>query len=74
MTAKSSQSLVIEDLENRRQFGLKKYGVELFPHHGRSSLIEAYEEALDLACYLRAAMAELGIEYDGPVHREDPVQ
>ena len=47
--------LVKSDLESRAALGLKKYGVGL----ERTDLTEAdwiqhaYEEALDLACYLR---------------------
>lgn len=47
--------LVKSDLDNRAALGLKKYGVGL----ERTDLKEAdwiqhaYEEALDLACYLR---------------------
>jgi len=47
--------LVKSDLESRATLGLKKYGVGL----ERTDLTEvdwiqhAYEEALDLACYLR---------------------
>jgi hypothetical protein len=46
---------VKEDLDRRAALGLKKYGVSL----ERTDLTEidwiqhAYEEALDLACYLR---------------------
>lgn len=46
---------VKEDLDRRATLGLKKYGVSL----ERTDLTEtdwiqhAYEEALDLACYLR---------------------
>jgi len=46
---------VKEDLDKRAALGLKKYGVSL----DRTDLTEtdwiqhAYEEALDLACYLR---------------------
>lgn len=51
--------LVSEDLYSRLEFGLKKYkGTPLQPHNGRDALKDAYEEALDLACYLRQALFE----------------
>ncbi len=54
----SIQSLVRIDLEAREQVGIQRYGTALQPHNGRDALRDAYEEALDLACYLRQAMAE----------------
>jgi hypothetical protein len=44
---------VREDLETRKQMGIKKYGVALQPSNGRDSLQDAYEEALDLCVYLK---------------------
>lgn len=57
--------LVIADIEERRAFGRAKYGVPLRVRNGRDPLVDAYQEALDLACYLRQeierrAMAERG--------------
>ena len=46
-------SLVIEDLEDRRAFGRRKYGDELRTYNGRDALVDAYQEALDLCIYLR---------------------
>lgn len=43
------QSRVISDIEAR---------TALQPHNGRDVLRDAYEEALDLAMYLRQAIAE----------------
>jgi hypothetical protein len=54
----SIQRLVREDLEERERVGIERYGTSLQPHNGRDALRDAYEEALDLACYLRQAMAE----------------
>lgn len=50
--------LVIEDMDNRNYFGVKKYGVGLQGFNGRDALKDAYEEALDLAVYLRQAIYE----------------
>ena len=50
--------LIMEDLESRRELGINKYGTELKSFNGRDSLRDAYEEALDLALYLKQAMIE----------------
>lgn len=50
--------LVKQDLETRAMFGETKYGTRLKPNNGRDSLMDAYQEALDLACYLRQAIEE----------------
>ena len=60
----SIQDQVIEDLEHRKQLGLSTYGTLLYPHNGRDQLQDAYEEALDLACYLKSAMIERD-DYEG---------
>ncbi len=49
---------VVEDMKKRDAFGYSKYGKHLEPHDGRDSLKDAYEEALDLAVYLRKAIYE----------------
>jgi hypothetical protein len=45
--------LVIEDMKDRSVFGIKKYGTPLQVSNGRDSLVDAYQEALDLCVYLR---------------------
>ena len=45
--------LVIADMHRRNQDGISKYGTPLQPSNGRDSLQDAYEEALDLAVYLK---------------------
>jgi hypothetical protein len=52
------QSQVIADIVERRQVGIKRYGTALQPHNGRDALRDAYEEALDLAMYLKQLMVE----------------
>lgn len=54
----SVQGMVRADLETRERIGRQRYGTALQPHNGRDALRDAYEEALDLACYLRQAIAE----------------
>jgi hypothetical protein len=58
--APSVQGLVRADLETRERIGIQRYGTPLQPHNGRDALRDAYEEALDLACYLRQMIEERG--------------
>jgi len=58
--APSIHDLVIKDMEDRKQFGLEKYGTTLQANNGRNALLDAYQEALDLACYLRQSLEESG--------------
>lgn len=50
--------LVMSDMAARDRVGTAKYGQRLVPGDGRDSLRDAYQEALDLAVYLRKAMYE----------------
>ena len=50
--------LVKIDLEERRRKGVETYGAPLQAWNGRDALVDAYEEALDLCCYLRQAIQE----------------
>lgn len=50
--------LVCEDLMRRSKMGEAKYGTVLRADNGRNPLVDAYQEALDHACYLRQAMEE----------------
>lgn len=52
------QDLVIADMDARKAVGLRRYGTTLQPFNGRDALRDAYEEALDLAVYLRQAIFE----------------
>ena len=49
---------VIDDLKQRDIVGTKKYGTTLQTHNGRDSLMDAYQEALDLVMYLKQALME----------------
>lgn len=51
---------VMHDLHRRKVFGIKKYGVPLQANNGRDALQDAYEEALDLCCYLKQKLLEEG--------------
>ena len=50
--------IVMADMQARHELGIKRYGTPLQPHNGRDALRDAYEEALDLAVYLRTAIYE----------------
>lgn len=50
--------LVIADMVERKRIGIERYGTPLQAHNGRDALVDAYQEALDLVVYLRAAIEE----------------
>ena len=45
--------LVVLDVKARIEMGNAAYGQPLMANDGRDSLVDAYQEALDLALYLR---------------------
>lgn len=49
---------VRKDLQQRAKMGEKTYGTRLKPFNGRDALIDAYQEALDLAVYLKQKLVE----------------
>jgi len=51
-------NLVIKDMVEREAMGRERYGVYLQPFNGRNALIDAYQEVLDLAVYLRQLIYE----------------
>lgn len=62
----SMQDKVIQDLEQRKLLGLKKYNTLLYPDNGRDMLQDLYEELLDACCYLAGAMAERDAGFSQP--------
>lgn len=54
----SMHDLVCEDMQRRKEFGLKKYGSLLQANNGRDALKDAYEESLDLCVYLKQFIEE----------------
>lgn len=50
--------LVMDDIEARAELGEQRYGEPLKANNGRDALTDAYQEALDLAMYLRQAIEE----------------
>jgi len=53
---------VIEDMRQRREFGIQKYGTPVQPNNGRDALLDAYQEVLDTAVYLKQALLERAAE------------
>ena len=55
------EKLVCRDIAKRQKLGIKKYGVTVKanPLTHKQWLTHAYQEALDLAIYLRRAMKEM---------------
>lgn len=49
---------VIEDMVERDNLGLERYGVRLQPFNGRNSLIDLYEELLDAVVYIKQKIIE----------------
>lgn len=57
----ASQSVtdaVIEDLRQRREHGIGKYGIELLTFNGRDVLLDIYQEQLDALLYTKQALME----------------
>lgn len=59
------QSMVIDDIRGRRELGIRRYGTALQAGNGRDALQDAYEEGLDLVCYLKQLMVERDAEVTG---------
>jgi hypothetical protein len=57
-SVQSIHDMVAADLAGRKAQGIRTYGGALQANNGRDALQDAYEEALDLACYLKQAMVE----------------
>jgi hypothetical protein len=49
---------VVEDFEARIQLGISRYGHPLQTHNGRDAVLDAYEELMDAAHYLKQAYLE----------------
>lgn len=54
--------IVVEDMQARDLIGRERYGTPLQAFNGRDALVDAYQEALDLAVYMRQAIAERDAE------------
>jgi len=53
-------ALVQKDIEARAEEGKQKYGERLTTDNNRDALVDAYQEVLDTAMYLRQELAERG--------------
>ena len=53
--------LVVADMQARDRIGRERYGTPLQAGNGRDALVDAYQEALDQAVYLRQAIEERGV-------------
>ena len=60
---KDTVDQVIEDMVERKELGLKRYGQALSTRSNYDTLYEAYMEALDLAIYLRCEIEKRGEEH-----------
>ena len=65
--------LVLADMRERDKIGRERYGVPLAASNGRNHLIDAYQEALDLAAYLAVHLDEHGVGvYSMPIRLTPP--
>lgn len=60
-----TQDLVIADIEERKKIGLAKYGTLLRPFNGRDSIVDAYQESLDMTIYLRNEIEKRKLQCSG---------
>jgi len=58
------QTLVIRELEQRRQLGIERYGTALQPFNGRDGLQDLYEELMDGMVYVRQEIEERKLRSD----------
>ena len=49
---------VIADIQERKKDGTEKYGTPLMTHNGRKPLVDAYQEILDMAVYIKQELLE----------------
>lgn len=55
-TSPAIWDLVITDMQSRDKIGMERYGDRLRADNGRDPLIDAYQELLDGAVYLRSEL------------------
>jgi hypothetical protein len=56
--SQSVTDAVIADMVQRREHGVRKYGVELMTNNGRDALLEIYQELLDATMYTKQLLME----------------
>jgi hypothetical protein len=64
LTKDQITNLVIEDLTTRAERGYKKYATTLYENNHQNMLQHAYEEALDMAQYLKKEIGTLNTVQD----------
>lgn len=57
--SKPIADLVCEDIQARKEMGLKKYGTPLQAFNGRNALKDLYEELLDATKYCKQLLVEM---------------
>lgn len=60
------QDLVVQDIQERKQVGIERYGTPLQGFNGRDGLVDLYQELLDAVQYVR----QLIYERDTPMKLE----
>jgi hypothetical protein len=49
---------VIDDINERVQLGLDKYGTKLMTFNGRNALVDLYQELIDATMYIKQLLME----------------
>ncbi len=52
---------IVEDMKERHALGISRYGTPLQTRNGRDSVMDAYQEVLDLRAYLEQTRLEDGV-------------
>lgn len=60
----SMHDLVCQDIQDRKVFGLVKYGTILQAFNGRDGLVDAFQEGIDLLVYLRKVIEERRVLFE----------
>lgn len=63
---------VVYDMEQRNATGCAEYGTALHTHNQRNALVDAYQELLDAAVYLKQRLEELRDQHASEARNEWP--
>lgn len=63
-TPPSTYELVRRDLIAREQQDIQSFGAAADTYRGRAAILDAYDGAIDLACYLRRLIEDMSIGDD----------
>lgn len=61
MTTPSLYELVRRDLIAREHHDIKNFGAPTEAYTGRAAILDAYDSAIDLACYLRKVIEQMTV-------------